>query len=92
MRALARLGDASYALYLVHPFALRLGREILVRLGLAGTLHPWGSLILMTLLAVVVALAVHRFVEAPLTRLLRARLEKPWGPPRQAVFMGGKDR
>jgi peptidoglycan/LPS O-acetylase OafA/YrhL len=46
----------------------------------------------MTLLAVAAALAVHRLVEAPLTRLLRARLENRVGPPRQPVFTGGKDR
>jgi peptidoglycan/LPS O-acetylase OafA/YrhL len=92
VRALARLGDASYALYLVHPFALRAGREILVRLSLAGPLHPWGSLVLMALLAVAVALVVHRLVERPLTHLLRARLENRVGSPRRPVFTGGEDR
>jgi exopolysaccharide production protein ExoZ len=92
VRALARLGDASYALYLVHPFALRAGREMLIRLGLAGPLHPWGSLALMTLLAVAVALVVNRLVERPLTALLRARLENRVGSSRRPVFMGGEDR
>ena len=44
-RGLVILGNASYALYLVHPFALRLGREALLRLGLAPVLHPWGSVV-----------------------------------------------
>ncbi|GJD36514.1 acyltransferase family protein [Methylobacterium aerolatum] len=95
MRALARLGDASYALYLVHPFALRAGREGLVRLGLAGPLHPWGSLLGLVLAAVVAALAVHRVVEAPLTRHLRARLAPPQnrvGARPGAVPMGTGDR
>lgn len=94
VRALARLGDASYALYLVHPFALRAGREGLVRLGLAGALHPWGSLAVMVLLAFAAALAVHHLVEAPLTRRLRGRidaLENRVGARRPPVFMGGED-
>ena len=75
VRGLVVLGDASYALYLVHPFALRLGREVLVRLGLAPALHPWGGLAVMVAASVVAALLVHRFVERPLTRWARAVLD-----------------
>ncbi|MCJ2144052.1 acyltransferase family protein [Methylobacterium sp. E-066] len=75
LRGLVRLGDASYALYLVHPFALRLGREALLRLDLAAGLHPWGSLAVMVAGSVVAALLVHRCVERPLTRWARARLD-----------------
>lgn len=95
IRALSRMGDASYALYLVHPFALRGGREVLARAGLAPWLHPWGSLVAMTGLAVAAALLVHRFIETPLTRSLRARLERyenHVGAPRRPVFTGGEDR
>ena len=35
VRALALVGDASYALYLVHPFVIRGLREVFTRLGLA---------------------------------------------------------
>ncbi|SFL53816.1 acyltransferase family protein [Methylobacterium pseudosasicola] len=75
MRGLVLLGDASYALYLVHPFALRLGREALLRLGLAPALHPWGSLAFMVVGSVAAALLVHRGIERPLTRWARARLD-----------------
>ena len=94
-RWLAALGDASYALYLVHPFALRAGREVLVRLGLAGPWHPWGSLVTLTLLSVAAALAVHRLVERPLTRRLRGALaawENRVGASRHPVFTGGEER
>ena len=76
VRGLVRLGDASYALYLIHPFALRLGREALQRLGLASFLYPWGSLILMVAGSVVAALLVHRFIERPMTRRARAVLDR----------------
>jgi exopolysaccharide production protein ExoZ len=75
MRGLVFLGNASYALYLVHPFALRFGREVLVRLSLAPALHPWGSLAVLVAASVVAALLVHRFVERPLTRWARAVLD-----------------
>ena len=75
LRGLAILGDASYALYLVHPFALRLVREGLLRLGWPTALHPWGSVGLMLAASVAVALLVHRVVEAPLTRIARRALD-----------------
>lgn len=92
LRALSFLGDASYALYLTHPFALRAGREVLLRLGLAPALHPWGSILAMTGLALVVAIAVHLLVERPLTRALRAWLENRVGASRRPVFLGREDR
>ena len=92
LRALAVLGDASYALYLTHPFALRAGREALLRLGLAPALHPWVAMAAMTGLALLAALAVHRLVERPLTRSLRGFLENRVGPSRRPVFLGREDR
>ncbi|MEH3118689.1 MAG: acyltransferase [Methylorubrum populi] len=71
-----RLGDASYALYLLHPFVLRGVREILLRSGLAPLLGPWPSLILMVALTLPAALLAHRLVERPLTRRVRRRLDR----------------
>ena len=83
LRGLAILGDASYSLYLVHPFALRLVREGLARLGWAATLHPWGGVALMLAASVAAALAVHRLVEAPLSRAARRVLDP--GPGQKDV-------
>lgn len=69
------LGDASYALYLAHPFLLRLTREAMLRTGLASALGPWPSIVLMIGLAVAGALLIHRYVERPLTRRARAFLD-----------------
>ncbi|MCJ2084990.1 acyltransferase [Methylobacterium sp. E-005] len=74
-RALAMLGDASYALYLVHPFALRFVRETLLRLGATPPLYPYGGMVVMLGASVAAALLVHRSVEAPLTRWLRRVLD-----------------
>lgn len=66
--ALARIGDASYALYLVHPFVIRALREIFARVGL---LEPWLFVAAALASAVIAALLVHRLFEAPVTRALR---------------------
>lgn len=75
IRWIAALGDASYALYLVHPFALRATREAIVRIGLAPAIDPWLALGIMIIFAVAVSLVVHRFLERPLTRYVRRVLD-----------------
>lgn len=68
VRGLSRLGDASYALYLVHPFAMRGCRELFARIAPGWT----GLFIAVSLLAAVIAsLIVHRRFEQPMTRLSR---------------------
>jgi peptidoglycan/LPS O-acetylase OafA/YrhL len=79
----SRLGDASYALYLLHPFVLRAMREVVVRIGalvppalLPGAALPLLYLALALIAASAVALAAYRLFEVPVThrarRLLRA--------------------
>ena len=68
VRALALVGDASYALYLVHPFVIRGLREVCVQLGMGAPL----VFIALTLAgSVVTALVVHRWFEKPATQWLR---------------------
>lgn len=73
VRALAVLGDASYALYLVHPFVIRGLREIAIHLGFS---QPHGFMLVALAGSIAVALLVHRRFERPATaglrRLLRA--------------------
>ncbi len=70
-RPLAALGDASYALYLVHPFAIRALKEIVLAAGLGALVGPWAFVGLALGVAVVVALAVYRLFERPATQALR---------------------
>lgn len=71
VRSLAVLGDASYALYLVHPFAMRALREVFARLAPNAT----GLFIALALVAAVLAaLAVYHWFERPMTRVLRRAL------------------
>jgi peptidoglycan/LPS O-acetylase OafA/YrhL len=68
VKALAVLGDASYALYLVHPFVIRGMREAALRLGLHA---PVPYIVLALAASVIAALLVYRFFEKPATRLVR---------------------
>jgi exopolysaccharide production protein ExoZ len=74
MRLGVLLGDASYAIYLVHPFPMRALREVWARLhwtGMAGIL----SYILCTLLlSCAAAVVLHLWLEMPLTRATRRLL------------------
>jgi peptidoglycan/LPS O-acetylase OafA/YrhL len=74
LRAAVLLGDASYALYLVHPFAVR-GVRVLAEATGAASLGPVPVVLAMLALACAVAIAVHRLVERPLTARLRVWLE-----------------
>ncbi|SIP93201.1 MULTISPECIES: acyltransferase [unclassified Bosea (in: a-proteobacteria)] len=72
---LAGLGDASYSLYLVHPFALRPLREVWTRL--VGGALPLETYVLCAVgFGVLVALATHRFVERPLLRVCQSWLKR----------------
>lgn len=68
VRALAAVGDASYALYLVHPFVIRGLREVMLRAGLA---LPVFYIVLALGGAVLAAVLLYRWFERPATRLLR---------------------
>jgi peptidoglycan/LPS O-acetylase OafA/YrhL len=72
-RALVTLGDASYALYLLHPFVIRALREVFLRSGLAGIVGPWGYLAITIMVCCIVSVLAYRWFERPLTRWLQAR-------------------
>jgi exopolysaccharide production protein ExoZ len=66
------LGDASYSLYLTHPFAIRPIRNIWM--ALHGGALPLGLyLAVCALVAIATALMVYRFIEKPTTEALRRR-------------------
>ncbi|MDB5591198.1 acyltransferase [Enterovirga sp.] len=66
------VGDASYAIYLLHPFVIRAGGRGLDAAGLAP--GPASFAVLAVAATVALSLLVHRWVERPLTRLLRRGL------------------
>ncbi|WP_083585927.1 acyltransferase family protein [Chelatococcus daeguensis] len=70
-RLMAALGDASYALYLVHPFIIRPLRLAVIAAGFAGIGAAWGYVALVLVASVLAALLVHRRFERPMMRRLR---------------------
>jgi exopolysaccharide production protein ExoZ len=66
------LGDASYSLYLTHPFAIRPIRNIWMSLH-GGSLPLGLYVIVCGLVAIAAALIVYRFIEKPTTDALRRR-------------------
>ena len=76
-RFLALGGDASYALYLTHPFTIKLLGALGLKLGLSLT----GIFCLGLLLTVAVAIPVHLFVERPITTFLNRIFDKPGARP-----------
>ncbi len=68
------LGDASYALYLVHLFPTRLLREIWWRLHLIGTAGIVSFIVVSMIASCAIAVGVHVWVERPLVRAARRLL------------------
>jgi peptidoglycan/LPS O-acetylase OafA/YrhL len=73
-RALLLLGDASYALYLVHPFAMRPVGFIWQHLHLTGPTSAAMYAATALLLAIIGAICVHLWFERPVGAWLRSRL------------------
>ena len=73
-RPVAALGDASYALYLVHPFAIRALRELFAYSGLATAVGLEVFVISAVISAVLLALFVCQFAEKPMTQVARGWL------------------
>jgi exopolysaccharide production protein ExoZ len=68
-RLLTRLGDASYAIYILHPFVLR---GVAVSAGPAlARLSPWAYIVVCLALICVVSYAAWRWFERPVTKALQ---------------------
>lgn len=78
-RFLVAGGEASYAIYVIHPFGIRAGALIWDRLALPA--QPWLYVVLLMVVVIGCAFAVNLLVERPLDRWLRGLLE-PSGKPR----------
>ncbi|TSE10926.1 acyltransferase [Mesorhizobium intechi] len=70
----ASVGDASYALYLLHPFVIRAMRVFFWRTGLIFALGPWAFIASALVITFGVALITYRLFEKPLTRRARRLL------------------
>lgn len=73
------LGDASYALYLSHPFVIVGIRKAMQGAGFDETTGAWPMLAFTVVSCCFFAVFVHRFVERPVTRFIQRILVRP--PP-----------
>jgi len=80
-RFILYLGDASYSIYLIHPFVCPLPPAILSRFHL---IHPWLSVVLSVVLGVAAGCILHQLVEIPMTARLKGFLQV-YRRPLQAV-------
>jgi exopolysaccharide production protein ExoZ len=85
------LGEASYAIYLCHPFVIKIVALLYARLHVAS--WPLDVLALGVTLAIVgiAGVAMHLLVERPLVRTLRHRLLPRARPAVAAGEVGGDD-
>lgn len=74
------VGDASYAVYLLHPFVIRAVGRVVDGSGLASAIGPWGFALLGLGATLAVSLVVYRLVERPLTARLRGLLSRRAAP------------
>jgi exopolysaccharide production protein ExoZ len=76
-RALGAIGDASYSLYLLHPFVIRFAREFWSHGLIDAAAWPWAYAALVIAGSIGTALASYRLFERPVTRALQAWLARP---------------
>lgn len=79
-RAAVRVGDASYALYLTHPFVVRAGIMFLRKVPVGPAIGPVAFIVVMVVASVVAAIAVHLLFERPVTDWLVERLRRLRAP------------
>ncbi len=73
-RPLLLVGDASYALYLLHPIPARFFVLASRWIGISLGRFPWSFFVVSVMAAIALAIAVHYLIERPLTAFLRSRL------------------
>jgi peptidoglycan/LPS O-acetylase OafA/YrhL len=77
---LRRLGDASYSLYLFHPILAPAIPVVMIKFGL---IEPGVAVAAIMVAMSVASLAIHKYVERPITRSLQARLRRSAANPRR---------
>lgn len=77
------LGEISYSLYLVHPFTIQFTQLILKKLNV---LSACSFMILATILSLIAGFVCYKWIEVPMTRYLKSKLN--W---EKAFFLTSKN-
>jgi len=70
---LKMMGDTSYAMYLIHPFALAGGAMVLSKLGLSGLLGGWFLVAVLLIASLVAGYLLYEWVEKPIAKFINKR-------------------
>lgn len=70
------IGDASYSLYLFHPFVLAGGAFFLSRLGLSQGLWVWPFLLSLAGISLAGGILCYLYLEKPITKVIRSFIAK----------------
>lgn len=76
------LGDASYSIYLIHPFIAPLAPTLLRRMHMV---NPEISVVLGVAFGLVLGCILYQFIELPMTRWLKGYLAARHGTPAETV-------
>jgi peptidoglycan/LPS O-acetylase OafA/YrhL len=80
------MGDASYALYLIHPLVLWACRMVALKLGIPVGEAPWLYAACVMAAATFVSLVANQYFDQPVTGWLRKRFAPlPKRPPADAI-------
>lgn len=82
-------GNISYALYLTHVSTIEMLQYIARRLGSHFMDSQWSAVLIAAPVCVLIAIAVHRFVEAPMLRVLRFKMHLARSRPDRPIAPEG---
>ena len=68
LKSFGRLGDSSYALYLIHILVITIALDMVQKLGFIDRVSPIAMTVLIAVIAQIIAEFLHRRIEKPLLR------------------------
>lgn len=70
---LKTMGDTSYAMYLIHPFALAGGAMVLAKLGLSNLMGGWFLVVVLLITSLLAGYLLYEWVEKPIATFFNKR-------------------
>ena len=79
------IGDASYTIYLSHPFAIGAVTQLVLLLGLESIIHPW--IVFLTIIGVSIGggIIAYNILEKPLLSFTKSLINKQQKPASQEI-------
>ena len=74
------LGDASYTIYLSHPFAIGAVTQFVLLIGMENIIHPWLVFLAVIATALVGGVIAYYILEKPLLSVTKGLIKKEQKP------------